>query len=75
MSDLESLYTAGKAAKYLGVSRQRIYELAQAGRMGKRIGGDDGVWVFSKAELDAYKEERDAKIDVLIPTPVIRAAA
>jgi excisionase family DNA binding protein len=66
--DDELLYTAGEAAKYLGVSRQRIYELAEAERMGKRIVGG---WIFRQSELDAYKAERESKIEAVIPSPVV----
>ncbi len=70
MSNDDELYTAGKAARYLGVSRQRIYELLQEGRMGRQIGG---VWFFSQQELDAYRVQRDEvlKSETVVPGPVI----
>lgn len=72
MSDSEDdLYTVGKAAKYLGVSRQRVYELLLAERFGKRIGG---VWFVPKEQLDAYKIERDSKELPATPSPVALAA-
>ena len=46
---------AGEAAKILGVNRQRINELARAGRFGRQIGGR--YWVFTRAELEAFKSE------------------
>lgn len=46
---------ASDAAQYLGVTRQRIYELAATGRLGARLAG---YWVFTLAELDAYRDER-----------------
>ena len=51
----DDLLNATSAARYLAVSRQRIYELAQAGRLGHRLAG---YWVFSRAELDAYRQAR-----------------
>lgn len=51
----QELLSAAQAAEYLGLTRQRIYELADAGRMGHRIGT---LWIFSRAELDLYKQER-----------------
>lgn len=66
--DDELLYTAGEAAKYLGVSRQRIYELAEADRMGKRIVGG---WIFRQSELDAYKAERESKSVTALMSPVM----
>jgi excisionase family DNA binding protein len=50
-SDQEYL-NAVQAAKYLGVNRQRVYQLADAGRLGTRIAG---YWIFTKAELDRFK--------------------
>jgi excisionase family DNA binding protein len=49
---------AVQAADYLGVGRQRIYQLADAGKIGRRIAG---YWVFSKSELDAYKARPKSK--------------
>lgn len=71
--------TAAEAARYLGVSRTRISELSQAGRLGRQIAGR--YWIYTEAELDVYKEERKhnkggrPKSTDLIPSPVIRAAA
>lgn len=44
----------GQAAAYLQVGRQRIYELVKAGRIGRQIAQH---WVFTHAELDAYRAE------------------
>jgi predicted RNase H-like HicB family nuclease len=52
---VDELLKASAAARYLGVTRQRIYELAATGRLGQRIAG---YWVFSPAELDQYREQR-----------------
>ncbi len=55
MTDEQDYLSAVQAAKYLGVNRQRVYELADAGRLGRRLAG---YWVFTLAELDAYKQDR-----------------
>ncbi len=55
MADEQNYLSAVQAAHYLGVNRQRVYELADAGRLGRRLAG---YWVFTQAELDAYKQER-----------------
>ncbi len=57
MADEEELLSAAQAADYLSVSRQRIYELTESGRLGKKIAG---YWVYTRAELDAYMAQRDA---------------
>ncbi len=54
----DELMSAVQAAEYLGVIRQRVYDLASRGRLGRRVGN---LWLFSKAELDAYKAERASK--------------
>jgi excisionase family DNA binding protein len=51
MNDEEIL--AGEAAKILGVNRQRVNELARAGRLGHQVAGR--YWVFTRTELEAYK--------------------
>ncbi len=48
-------FNAVEAAEYLGVIRQRVYDLAKEGRIGRRIGG---YWLFTKEELDRYAAER-----------------
>ncbi len=56
MSNTEiELYNAVEAADYLGVNRQRVYDLAKQGRIGRQVAG---FWVFTKPELDRYKTER-----------------
>lgn len=49
----EEYLNAVEAAAYLGLHRSRIYALAESGRLGKRLAG---YWVFTRAELDAYKQ-------------------
>jgi hypothetical protein len=67
--------TAADAARYLGISRTRISELSQAGRIGRQIAGR--YWIYTEAELDAYNEERKhnkggrGKNTAAIPSPVI----
>ena len=80
MEDSEGLMGATKAAEYLGVSVTRLNEI----RITRKAAGQDfgqkiaDRWVYSRAELDAYKEERKhnkggrPKSADLIPTPVIR---
>lgn len=51
MSDDEVL--PGEAAEILQVNRQRINELARSGRIGRQVAGR--YWVFSRAELEAFK--------------------
>ncbi len=58
MSSEEEVF-AGEAAKILGVNRQRINELARAGRIGRQLGGR--YWVFTRVELEAFKAEPKGK--------------
>ncbi len=57
MSD-DEFFNAVQAAEYLAISKQRIYELRDAGRMGRIMGG---YWLFTKKELDAYRVEKETK--------------
>ncbi len=50
---------AVQAAAYLGVNRQRIYQLAKAGRIGQEVAG---YKVFTRDELDAFKAQPKAKV-------------
>ena len=47
-----------QAAAYLGVSKQRIYELRAASRIGRLVGG---YWLFTKTELDDYKATKESR--------------
>ncbi len=58
MQNNQDYLNAVQAADYLGVGRQRIYQLADAGKIGRRIAG---YWVFTKPELDAYKAQPKSK--------------
>ncbi len=57
MSDEE--ITAGEAARIAGVSRQRINQLAEAGRIGRQVAGR--YWVFTRAEIEAFKAQPKSK--------------
>jgi hypothetical protein len=79
MAESEEL-GAKEAATYLGVTTTRLNEIRRTRQnFGRLVAGR--YWVYSKAELDAYKEQREErpkggrpKSASLIPTPVIRAA-
>jgi excisionase family DNA binding protein len=45
---------AVQAAEYLGVERQRIYQLAKEGVIGRKIAG---YLVFTREELDRYRNQ------------------
>ena len=53
MSD--ELLAAGEAARLLGVSRQRLDELAEGGRIPRRRIGRG--WIYARADLDAFKRQ------------------
>lgn len=79
MADQEEMIAAD-AARYLGVSRERVAALVKKGRLTGRIVAGR-VRVFTRDELDAYRAQAATnrggrpKNLVLIPTPVIRAIA
>ena len=49
------LMTTHEAAAVLGVSRQRVLELAKAGRLGRRVEGLMPYYVFTREEVEQYK--------------------
>lgn len=51
--------TAAEASEILGVNKARVYELANEGRIGTRH--FDRIWVFSRAELEAFKRKPKLK--------------
>ncbi len=55
MNSDQNLLSARQAATYLGVTHQRLYQLAEAGRFGRQLGT---TWIFTQQELDGYKQER-----------------
>jgi excisionase family DNA binding protein len=57
MTDEEYL-NAVQAAEYLKISKQRIYELRNAGRIGRQMGG---YWLFTKRELDEYQAQKGTR--------------
>jgi len=56
LGEEEDLMTAADAARELGVSRQRMTELANLGRLGRRVAGR--YWVFTHKEIEDYKRQR-----------------
>ncbi len=54
---MEDLLMGDAAARYLGVSRQRLYQLTKEG-IGRKVSSH---WVFTRAELDAYKAREKNK--------------
>lgn len=55
MNEQEELVTTGEAMRMLGISRQRVNELASAGRIGRKIAGR--YWVFTREEIQAYMQQ------------------
>jgi len=55
----EQLLTSADAARYVGVTSTRIRQLATAGRLGQQIAGR--YYLFTQAELDAFKAQPKAK--------------
>lgn len=71
--DPDELLTGSKASAYSGMSRARLYTLANQKRIGQQIGG---VWFFTRRELDEYKQAEKSKggrgkSSAAIPSPVI----
>ena len=80
----EELLTTPQAAKYLGVTRQALTIAAERDKIGHKVHAigryPPYVYVFTRPELDAWKERQKnkggrPKSHDLIPTPVIRVAA
>ena len=51
----EDLMTTHEAAAELGISRQRVLELAKAGRLGRKVEGLVPYYVFTHEEVARYK--------------------
>jgi hypothetical protein len=49
---MEDLLMGDEAARYAGLSRARLYQIAASGEVGRKLSGH---WVFTRTELDAYK--------------------
>lgn len=56
LDELDEMMTGADAARELGVTRQRVTELAQAGRLGRQVAGR--YWFFTREEIEAYKNDR-----------------
>ncbi len=56
MSDLDEFISAAEAAQHLGLTRARVYALTRAGKIGRQVGG---YWLYTRAELDAWKAQRN----------------
>jgi hypothetical protein len=56
LQELDDMLTGADAARELGVTRQRVTELAQAGRIGRQVAGR--YWFFTREEIEAYKNDR-----------------
>jgi excisionase family DNA binding protein len=72
----DELITTGEAAKYLDMSRQRMIELAEGGKIPTRRAGK--FWLFRKTDLDRWKAapkdkggrpKSDVKIPMEYQTP------
>jgi excisionase family DNA binding protein len=57
--DDNELMSAGQAAAYLGITRQRLDELAQAGRIRRQRVGRN--YVYRRSDLDVFKAEGPGK--------------
>ena len=55
---MEDLLMGDEAARYAGLSRQRLYQIASSGEVGRKLSGH---WVFTREELDAYKAAPKSK--------------
>ncbi len=51
----EDLMMTHDVAAELGVSRQRVLELAKAGRLGRKVEGLMPYYVFTREEVERYK--------------------
>jgi hypothetical protein len=58
MEDGTEYLTPDQAAELLGVHRSRLYALYREGRMGRIV---EGYIVFTAAEVQRYKTERDQR--------------
>ena len=59
MSEHEDLLSRPEAAAYLGITSARLSQLTKAGRLGRLVAGR--YWVFTRAELDSFKQKRAAR--------------
>lgn len=54
---MDEMLMGEQAAEYLGVSYQRLHQLTKEG-VGRKLSGH---WVFTRAELDRYRNEPKSK--------------
>lgn len=54
---MDDLLMGEQAAQYLGVSRQRLYQLTVEG-FGRKVSGH---WLFTREELDRYRASEKNK--------------
>ncbi len=45
---------AGDVAALLGINRQRVNQLANEGRIGRKIGGR--YWLFMRSDIERFRE-------------------
>lgn len=54
---MDEILMGDQAADYLGVTYQRLHQLTKEG-IGRKVSGH---WVFTRAELDAYRVQPKSK--------------
>lgn len=59
MEHLPAIMGTGDVMEYLGVSKQRVYELIRRGKLKSRK-TSAGI-IFLKSDVDAYRRERDSR--------------
>lgn len=52
----DTLYSASAVATKLGLSRQRVIELAKARGLGQGPSPTVGVWLFTEADVEAMSK-------------------
>ncbi len=55
MIDPNTLLSAVQVAESLGISRQRVIQIAKTGEIGHKVGS---TWVFTPAEVEAYRTRK-----------------
>ncbi len=56
----QELFTSSEAAAHLGVTRQRVDQLGQAGELPRQRMGH--FWVYKKADLDRWNVESNRRV-------------
>ena len=62
MSELDDLVTSADAGRRLGISRQRIGQLAQREDFPRPLGRVGHAVVYRWSEIEAWAKARDAKV-------------